>query len=121
MKLSDEFKIDGNAMVVPDQDVELSKSDLDSGDSGRDESGVMHRVVVRRRVRTWSFYYSYLTAAEYNYMESLFDGRDEFTFTFPQTDGTRGTCTAYCSNNSITVRNIRTGDYRNYKLKIIEC
>lgn len=121
MTLSEKFKIDGKAMVVPDQDVELSKSDLDSSDSGRDESGIMHRTVIRHRVRTWSFNYSYLTAAEYAYMESLFDGRAEFTFTFPQANGTSGTCLAYCSNNSITVRNIRTGDYRNYKLKIIEC
>lgn len=121
MILSELFKIAGKPVVPPDQDVEMSCADLDSGDSGRDESGVMHRQVVRFRVKTWSFTYTFLTEEEYRYMESLFDGLGEFEFTYPKPDGTAGTCTAYCSNTGIVVHNLRTGDYRNYKFKIIEC
>ncbi len=43
------YKVDGRALLAPDEGVEISLSDLDSSDSGRDESGVMHRFVVRRR------------------------------------------------------------------------
>lgn len=121
MILSDLFKINGKPVILPDADVELSCADLDSGDSGRDESGVMHRQVVRFRVKTWSFNYTFLTEEEYRYMESLFDGLGEFEFTFPLPGGTVGTCTAYCSSTGIVVHNLRTGDYRNYKFKIIEC
>lgn len=121
MRFCEDFKVANNAMLAPDEDVEIKKTDLDASDTGRDESGVMHRQIVRHRVRTWAFTYSHLTAEEYMYMESLFEGLDQFEFTFPNPDGTSSMCIAYCSNNSITVRNVRTGIYKNYKFNIIEC
>lgn len=121
MRYFNDFRIDGKQLLIPDADIALSKSDLDSSDSGRDESGVMHRVVVRYRVRTWAFSYSDLTAEEYRYMESLFSGKTDFIFTFRDLDGRLKTCRAYCSNNSITYHNAKLGLYKNYKFNIIEC
>lgn len=121
MTYCDDFKVNGKSLLAPDEGVEVKKTDLDSSDAGRDESGIMHRQVVRSRVRTWSFVYSHLTKEEYQYLESLFDGLSEFTFTFPNPNGSTGTCTAYCSNNSITLHNLRTGLYKNYKFNVIEC
>ena len=121
MTYCDAYQVAGMPMLVPDQDVELQYSDLDASDAGRDESGRMHRIVVRRRVKAWAFTYSHLTAEEYAYMESLFKGRDTFTFTFPKADGTVDHCKAYCSAGSILLRNLRTGIYKNYKFSIIEC
>ncbi|MBO5130300.1 MAG: hypothetical protein J6B95_08160 [Oscillospiraceae bacterium] len=108
--------IDGNPILVPDQDLEITRTDLDSDDSGRDESGVMHRIPVRHRVYTWVISYSSLKEDECEYLRSLIDGKSEFEFViFGET------YTAYCSNDAVTVRNAVTGDYRNFQLKIIEC
>ena len=116
-----DFKIDGRPVLVPDENVEISQNDLDSEDTGRDESGVMHRIVLRERLKTFGFNYGHLTAEEYRYMESLFAGKPEFVFSYRGVDGNMAECIAYCSNNSITLRNAKTGDYRNYKFNIIEC
>lgn len=111
-----ECLIDGKPILVPDEDVEISRSDIDSEDSGRDESGVMHRFVVREKVHNWVFPYAILSQDDYDYLKSLTEGKAEFTFTF-----FGEIYTAYCSNDSVTWRNAVTGDYRNFKLKIIEC
>lgn len=108
--------IDGKPILVPDEDVEISRSDIDAEDSGRDESGIMHRFVLRERVCSWVFSYAFLSQEEYTYLKSLTEGKEEFTFTF-----FGDTYTAYCSNDSVTLRNALTGDYRDFKLKIIEC
>lgn len=121
MRLFEDYLIDGKPMLVPDADVSLSFSDLDSSDSGRDESGAMHRIVVRERVATWGFNYSKLTAEEYKYMRSLFAGKPEFTFTYRDLDGYLVETRAYCSNDSITYHNARLGLYQNLKFNIIEC
>lgn len=121
MRLCEEYRVEDTPMLAPDADVELQFSDLDASDAGRDESGVMHRIVVRRRVRAWAFTYSHLTGEEYAYMESLLRGRDTFTFTFPRSDGAADTCRAYCSGGSIALRNLPGGIYKNYKFSIIEC
>ena len=121
MRLFEDYLIDGKPMLVPDADVSLSFSDLDSSDSGRDESGAMHRLVVRERVATWGFNYSKLTAEEYKYMRSLFAGKPEFTFTYRDLDGYLVETRAYCSNDSITYHNARLGLYQNLKFNIIEC
>ena len=55
------FLINGKQMFAPDEDVGVSYSDLDADDSGRDESGYMHRIVVRYKVGTWSFEYATIT------------------------------------------------------------
>lgn len=121
MRLFEDYKVDDLPLLAPDEDVSIMQTDLDSSDSGRDESGVMHRFVLRHRLKTWMFYYTNLTAEEYRYMESLFAGKKDFAFSYKDLDGNTVTCQAYCSNNSITYRNAKLGLYKNYSFSIIEC
>lgn len=121
MRYLEDFRIDGKPMLAPDADVSLSFADLDSSDSGRDESGIMHRIVVRERVATWGFNYSSLTAEEYRYMRSLFSGKPDFPFIYRDQEGNLVETRAYCSNDSITYHNARLGLYQNLKFNIIEC
>ena len=58
---STRYTIDGRPMLEPDEEAELSFSDLDASDSGRTEDGVMHRIVVREKVATFGFGYALLT------------------------------------------------------------
>lgn len=116
-----DFLVDGQPILMPDADVEFSFADLDSDDSGRDESGVWHRILLRSGVGSWSMNYSVLTTEEYRYMESLFAGKAEFAFTYRDINGTSVSCPAYRSDHSITLHNAKTGLYRNYKLNITQC
>ncbi len=120
---TDLFLIDGQPMLAPDEDMEISVEDIDASDSGRDESAVMHRFVVREGVGKWSFSYSHLTQEEYGYMEGLFAGKSSFQFTHPSyTDSTRSVVTtAYRSKHEILWRNAATGQFRNYRFHIIQC
>ena len=117
------FKINGVPMLVPDSEVGVSYEDLDSADSGRDESGAMHRVPVRYKVGSWSFSYNHLTEAEKQYMESLFPDAADFEFTHPdRLDASVSvTSRAYRSKYSISWKNARTGLWNNYGFNIIEC
>ena len=65
------YLIDGKPVLVPDEGVSESYEDLDSDASGRDQSGIMHRSLIREKVGTWGFNYASLTAEEWKYMESL--------------------------------------------------
>lgn len=123
MKLTELFQIDGHPMFAPDEDMSFSFEDLDSSDSGRDESGVMHRIVVRYKVGAWSFSYSHITNEAYQYMESLFAGKAQFQFTHPsRTDCTTPeVTTAYRSKYGIVWHSNVTQDYRNYSFTVIEC
>lgn len=122
-KTTDLFLIDGQPMLVPDEDMEISFEDLDAADSGRDESGVMHRFVVRRGVGKWTFSYAHLTQQEYAYMESLFAGKATFRFTHPShiDDGQAVVITAYRSKHGVLWRSAVTGQFRNYQFSIIAC
>ena len=117
------FLIDGKPMLIPDADMQVSFEDLDASSAGRDESGVMHRQVLRYKVGKWSFEYSSLSQKEYAYMESLFAGKPYFQFTFPSLTEKNGstTVTAYRSGFGLGWHNAQTGDFRNYKFSIIEC
>lgn len=116
-----EFKVDGRALLAPDAGVELGFTDLDSADAGRDESGIMHRIVVREKVRTFGFAYAWLTREEVRYLQSLFQGKPTFSFAFRGEDGELSSCTAYCSNFSVGFYNRRLGLYRDMKFNVIEC
>ena len=120
--LSDLFMINGTPMFAPDEDVDMSFEDLDSSDTGRDESGVMHRIVVRYKAGSYSFSYSSITEDERNYMESLFGDTPDFEFTHPdRLDSSRTVkCRAYRSKYSLSWKNARTGLWKNYKFNIIE-
>lgn len=117
------FRINGKPMFAPDQDVSVSYADLDADDSGRDEAGFMHRIVVRYKLGTWSFVYSSISDEEKRYLEELFGDAPDFDFTRPdRIDADKEVTTkAYRSKYGIVWRNLRTGRHRNYKFNIIEC
>lgn len=117
------FLINGKQMFAPDEDVGVSYSDLDADDSGRDESGYMHRIVVRYKLGTWSFEYASITEAERRYLEELFGETPDFDFSHPDRLNAEKqvACKAYRSKYSISWHNARTGQWRNYKFNIIEC
>lgn len=117
------FLINGKPMLVPDAEVGASYEDLDSADSGRDESGVMHRIPVRYKVGSWSFSYAQLTEEEKQYMEGLFADEAAFTFTHPGRVDSAGavSCKAYRSKYGISWKNAKTGLWSNYSFNIIEC
>ena len=110
-------------MLLPDEDMQVSFEDLDSASAGRDEAGVMHRMVVRTQVGKWDFSYTRLTSQDYAYMEELFRGKPHFQFTYPSLTqpGQTETVTAYRSGLSFGWRNAHTGELRNYKFSVIEC
>ena len=122
--LTDFFKINGSALYAPDNDMQMQYTDLDSSESGRDDKGYMHRVVLRSKVGTWSFEYTQLTDAEYTYLCNLLDSAGAtFSFTHPPRGAGSGaeTTTCYCSNYGICWRDARQGIWRNFKFNIIEC
>ena len=121
MRFFEEYQINGKPILVPDAEVELTMTDLDAGSAGRDESGYMHRIRVRKRVKTWAFQYFALSREEWQYMEQLLSGEASFRFSYPDADGTEKTCTAYCSNTGLTYQNARLGLYRNYKFTVVQC
>lgn len=121
--LTDLYQINGKNLLAPDQDVEMSFEDIDAADAGRDESGYMHRNVVRSKLGVWNFVYSHLTQAEYSYLLSLMPTGGTFTFTYPDpVDSTkRKKTTAYLSGYGVVWHSARTKDYRNMKFSVIEC
>lgn len=121
MRFFEAYKVNGQPLLVPDADVELTLTDLDSGSAGRDESGYMHRIRVRKRVKTWAFQYFALRREEFQYLEALLSGNEVFTFTYEDAGGTVRSCSAYCSNSGLSYHNAKLGLYRNYKFTVIEC
>ena len=121
MQYFEDFKINDKPVLVPDAEVSIEWNDLDADSTGRDEKGVMHRKVLRRRIPKWGLSYSTLTKEELSYMRGLFSGLDTFTFTYKDENGEIKTCDAYCSNDSVTWYDARNGIYKNYKINIIAC
>lgn len=115
-----QYTIDGAPLLEPDEEPAISKTDLDASDSGRDESGVMHRIVVRERVVTFGFSYALLDREDYAYLESLMAGKSHFSFGYMDSDGDMHIIDAYCSKTSIVLKS-RAGLYKNFKFNIIEC
>ena len=117
------FQINGAAMLAPDAQVEVSYQDLDASDAGRDESGFMHRMVVRHKVGSWKFTYAHLTEDERRYMEGLFPNEETFTFTHPtRADATKTEQTlCYRSNYNISWQNAKTGLWSGYGFSVIKC
>lgn len=113
------YTVDGSPLLEPDEDVEITLTDLDAGDSGRDESGVMCRIVVRENMRTFGFTYSVLDREDYAYLKNLLSGKTRFTFGYVDEDGQPQTMTAYCAKKSIVLKR-RDGLYKNLKFNIIE-
>ena len=120
---TDLFTINGKPMLAPDEEVSIGYEDLDASDSGRDESGYMHRIVVRHKVANWGFSYSHLTEEEKKYMEGLFANAENFAFGHPaREDSTlQAVTTCYRSKYSLAWKNARTGLWSGYSFHIIEC
>lgn len=117
---TEEFRIDGKPMLMPDAGLKIGCTDLE-GDSGRDESGFLHRQMIRTDMRTWGFSYALLTAEEYTYVRSLLRGKGSFAFTFRNEDGEEETVTAYCKQTSAAYWSHRRGLYKEMQFEIIEC
>ncbi len=117
------FTVNGMPMLAPDEDVVINYEDLDSADAGRDESGYMHRILVRSKVPVWSFSYAHLTEAERQYMESLFGEEATFLFGHPSRLDTSVMEQTQCyrSKYGITWKNARTGLWSGYSFHIIAC
>ena len=117
------FLINDQPMLVPDADIGFSYEDIDAADAGRDESGFMHRIMVRCKVGAWSFSYAHLTEPEKAYMEGIFGNAATFSFTRPDpVDSSRSVTTkCYRSAYGISWRSARTGLWNGYSFKIIEC
>lgn len=116
------FLINGQSVVVPDSNLKLQLQDLESSDSGRDESAVMHRFLARQGVGRWTFSYKEITAEEYAYMEALFAGAAEFLFTRPDAGtGAQVTTKCYRSGHRIGWSNGAAGQFQNYQFEIMEC
>lgn len=116
-----DLQIDGKPILTPDCDINVVLTDLDDADSGRDESGVMHRIVLRRRMKSIPLTYKVLTSADYLYMESLFGDKDEFRVDYRDLNGQPGSFVGYRSKHGITIHNARTGTCKNYNFNLIEC
>lgn len=110
-------------MLAPDAEVSASYDDLDAADSGKDESGVMHRSVLRYKVGSWRFEYFSLTEEEKQYMESLFSDAPTFQFMHPSRKDASimETSECYRSKYGISWRNARTGLWSSYTFSIVEC
>ena len=113
--------IDGQPILAPDEDVTISYEDLDSEESGRDEGGYMHRIVLREGVKKIPISYAFLSREEYLYMESLFKGKPSFQVECRDECGMPTQFAAYRSKHSITISNAKTGARKNYNFSIIEC
>lgn len=121
-RLTELYLLAGKPVLAPDAEVEMSFSDIDSADAGRDESGYMHRSVVRRKVGVWNFTYSHLTTQEYGYMLSVLPQAGSFAFTYPDpVTGESRVTEAYLSNYSVLWQDQKTGLYKNLKFSVIEC
>ena len=120
---SKNFFINGKPLLVPDEEVKCNYEDLDDASSGRDESGAMHRVVVRYKVGSWAFSYSFLTEEEKQYMENLFPKSPSFNFKHPSRmdASVAEETTCYRSKYSLNWKNSRTGLWSGYGFSIIEC
>lgn len=121
--LQNPYLIEGKPLPLPDQGVEMSFEDLDHADAGRDESGFMHRMVVRYKVGSWNFSYSHLTQKTYAQILQLLPRSGSFTFSYPDPvnpDQYKQT-QAYLSRYGIVWQDAATGLYRNLKFSIIEC
>lgn len=118
-KYDEVFAIDGKPMLKPDLGTDVSETDIDEDDSGRDEAKVMHRFVAREGVRTWSFSYALLDKEDFEYIKSLFAGKSEFVFTYDEGQTTN----AYSSKRTYREHHNheQNGLYKNLKFNIIEC
>ena len=116
------FTIDGQPMPVPDGNMALYIESVEAPDSGRDESGVLHRFPLRQGVKSWDFSYAQLHQEDFAYLESLFAGKNTFRFGYlSETDGTRQEVVAYRGKCSVLWHSAADGQLRECKFRITTC
>lgn len=115
------FQVNGMPLLVPDGNVEILAEDLLSPESGRDESGALHRFVLRPSLLSWQFSYRTLTQEEKEYLENLFPEGEPFSFSYPAGDGTQTQSLCYRTDREITWRNARTGLWQDCGFRIVQC
>ncbi len=113
-----DFLIDGHPILVPDEGVQITEKDIVI--SGTDESGVVHREILRPNVLSVSLLYAYMTLEEYRYMRSLVSGKAHFPVSFLDIDGQNRTITAHCDKIPISLYNKVVGLYKNFVMTITE-
>lgn len=119
----DSFLVNGKPLLAPDEEVSVSYEDIDGADAGRDQAGFMHRSMLRCKVPSWNFYYSYLTEEEKNYIEGLFGEESTFDFTYPSRLDAAAAETSRCyrSKTSIRWKSARTGLWSGCSFTVIAC
>ena len=117
------YLVDNAGLLVPDNEISESYEDIDSPDTGRDETGYMRRTVVRYKVGKWGFEYKTLSKHDYAALESLFGDNATFMFTHPSRTNpdTLVTTECYRSKYSLTYFDTKRQVWKNCKFNIIEC
>ena len=77
------LQIDGQNLPMPNEAPQYDFADVESSDSGADESGVYHREVLRYGVLSCTIKYDYLQNADCAYLLGLLEGKNTFQFTCP--------------------------------------
>ena len=115
------WAVDGTPLYVPSE-VDISHDNIVTSDSGRTESGYMHMTFVRNGVRTVSFTFDRLTAAECEYMRNLVQGKD---YVLTYYDNGIQTMHAYTGKNDYSQTNLSVyteegGLYKSLKFNCVE-
>ena len=119
---TDLFLIDGQPMLAPDENLQMTAEDVSSVDSARDESGFFHRFVVRQGVGKWKFTYAHLTGEEYAYMEGLFQGKQTFQLTYPDpATGETKVISAYRGSHTVLWQSAANDRFRDYTFTLVAC
>lgn len=114
------WKIDGIELPTPNADVVCSESDLDAEGSGRDELGYMHRIVLRHRVKKWSFVYGTINEQRYETIKNIFDGKADFLLEFFENGEKKSETRAYSSGIQYSLHNIVKKIYKGVSFDLIE-
>lgn len=120
------LQIDGQNLPEPTETAKINFSDIESSDSGADESGVYHREVLRFGVLSCTLTYGYLDNADCAYLLDLLKNKTTFEFTCPAassaadvTDTITRIC--YCANYGAALQRLQAGVWRDMELQIQEC
>ena len=119
-ELTDLFQINGSPIPVPDSRVVLRFADLEAPDSGLDESGTLHRFLLRSRVPGWELRYTLLRDDEMAYLMQLLSQGPDFRFTHPSLDGTV-TTVCYCPELELGWEDAAAGLWRDTVLRVKAC
>lgn len=120
------LQIDGNPLPEPTEAAEIKFTDVESEDSGKDETGVYHREILRFGVLSCTLTYSHLSNEECAYLFHLLENKSTFRFTCPISSDSRNveqtvTRTCYCTDHGAALQRLKAGVWRDAKLQIQEC